>query len=87
MSQMDDLLHSKQASDLLRNSDKLNKLRNSPETQQIFSMLQSRTGGNLEAVAQQAASGNTSQLVDAIHSLMKNPEGAKLLTKLKDQFQ
>ena len=85
MPNFDEFLKGKQAAQLMGDKGKLEKLRDAPETQQIFSML-SRSTGDLEAAADRAAKGDTAQLTDAIRKLMQDPEGAKLIQKMKDNF-
>ena len=85
MPNFDELLKGKQAAQLMGDKGKLEKLRDAPETQQIFSML-SKSTGDLEAAADRAAKGDAAQLTDAIRKLMQDPEGAKLIQKMKDSF-
>ena len=85
MPNFDEFLKGKQAAQLMGDKGKLEKLRDAPETQQIFSML-SRSTGDLEAAADRAAKGDTAQLTDAIRQLMQDPEGAKLIQKMKDNL-
>ena len=47
MANLNGLLHNPQAAQLLSDQKKLEELRNAPETQQLFSMLQKSTGGDL----------------------------------------
>ena len=85
MPNFDELLKGKQAAQLMSDTGKLEKLRDAPETQKIFSML-SQSTGDLEAAADRAAKGDAAQLTDAIRKLMQDPEGAKLIQKMKDSF-
>ncbi len=86
MPNFDELLKGKEAAGLMKDPSKLEKLRDAPETQKIFSML-SRTAGDLESAAQRAAKGDTAQLADAIRQLMQDPEGSKLIQKMKENFK
>ena len=86
MPNFDELLNGKEANRLLSDPKKLERLRDAPETQKIFSML-SRTTGDLESAAQRAAKGDTAQLTDAIRQLMRDPEGARLLEKMKENLK
>ena len=86
MPNFDELLKGKEASRLMKDPGKLEKLRDAPETQQIFNLL-SRSTGDLESAAQRAAQGDTAQLAQAIRQLMQDPEGAKLIQKMKDNFK
>lgn len=86
MANLNGLLHNPQAAQLLSDQKKLEQLRNAPETQQLFSMLQKKTGGDLEQAANHAAQGDTASLVSAIRTLMRDPEGAKLMEKMKQHL-
>ncbi len=86
MPNFDELLKGKEAASLMKDPSKLEKLRDAPETQRIFSLL-SQSTGNLESAAERAAKGDTAQLTDAIRRLMQDPEGAKLIQKMKENFK
>ena len=85
MPNLDELIRGKEAAQLLGDTKKLEQLRDAPETQKVFDLL-SRSTGDLEAAANRAAKGDTAQLTDAIRKLMQDPEGARLLQKMKDSF-
>ena len=86
MPNFEGILKGKQAAELMGDTAKLQKLRDAPETQKVFSML-SQSAGDLEAAAQRAAKGDTAQLTDAIRKLMQDPEGARLIQKMKDSLK
>ena len=86
MPNFDEFLKGQQAAKLMGDSAKLEKLRDAPETQQIFSML-SRSTGDLESAAERAAKGDTAQLASAIRQLMQDPEGSRLIQKMKDSLK
>ena len=85
MPNLGELFKGKEAAGLLSDAKKLERLRDAPETQKIFSML-SRSAGDLEAAADRAAKGDAAQLTDAIRKLMRDPEGAKLIRKMKESM-
>lgn len=85
MPNFDELMKGKQAAQLMADRSRLEKLRDAPETQQIFSML-SRSTGDLESAAERAAKGDAAQLTEAIRKLMQDPEGARLIQKMKDNL-
>lgn len=86
MPNFDELLKGKEAASLMKDPGKLEKLRDAPETQKIFDLL-SRSTGDLESAANRAAKGDTVQLTDAIRQLMRDPEGARLIRKMKDSLK
>ena len=85
MPNFDELMKGKEAARLLGDTKKLERLRDAPETQKVFDLL-SQSAGDLEAAADRAAKGDTAKLTDAIRKLMQDPEGAKLIQKMKDSF-
>lgn len=86
MPNLDELIKGKQAARLLGDKGKLEQLRDAPETRQIFSML-NRSTGDLESAAERDAKGDAAQLTDAIRQLMQDPEGARLIQKMKDSLK
>lgn len=86
MPNFDEVLHGKEAMGLMKDPSKLEKLRDAPETRRIFDLL-SQSAGDLESAAQRAAKGDTAQLTDAIRQLMHDPEGAKLIQKMKENLK
>lgn len=86
MPNFDELLKGKEASRLMKDPSKLEKLRDAPETQKIFSML-SQSTGDLESAAERAARGDAAQLAGAIRQLMRDPEGARLIQKMKENLK
>ena len=86
MPNFDEVLKGKEASRLMKDPSKLEKLRDAPETQKIFSML-SQSTGDLESAAERAARGDAAQLADAIRQLMRDPEGAQLIQKMKENLK
>ena len=85
MPNLDELLKGKEANRLLSDTKKLERLRDAPETQKVFDLL-SQSAGDLEAAADRAAKGDTAQLTDAIRKLMQDPEGVKLIQKMKESI-
>ena len=86
MPNLDELIKGKQAARLLGDKGKLEQLRDAPETRQFFSML-CRSTGDFESAAERAAKGDAAQLTDAIRQLMQDPEGARLIQKMKDSLK
>ena len=86
MPNFDELLKGKEAAGLMKDPGKLEKLRDAPETRRIFDLL-SRSTEDLEGAAQRAAQGAAAQLTGAIRQLMNDPEGAKLIQKMKESLK
>ncbi len=87
MPNLEDILRSPQAEKIIDNSNKLGHLMEAPETQKIFTMLNQNTKGNLEQAAENAAKGDTAQLLSAIKQLMQNPEAAQLIEQMKRKLK
>jgi len=86
MVKFDQFLKDEHTVDLMSNSKKLEQLRDAPETQKIFSLLNQSTGGGLEQAAENAAKGDSAQLISAIKKLMQDPDGAQLIQKIKQKL-
>lgn len=87
MPNFQDMLHSEQAAQLMKNTNKLEQIRNTPETQRLFQLLSQSAGGDLEQAANRAAQGDASTLMEAIRQLMQNPEGQKLVQNMKESLK
>lgn len=87
MANLNDLLRNFKAEKLVGNEEKLGHLMDAPETQQIFRMLEQSTGGSLQQAAENAAKGDTAQLVNAIQQLMGSTEGSKLVQQMRSKLK
>ncbi len=87
MPDLQDVLKSKEAAALAKDTAKLEKLRDAPETQRLFQLLNKSAGGELEQAANRAANGDTATLMAAVKQLMENPEGQKLLQQMKQSLK
>lgn len=86
MPDLKDMLSSSEAQKLTQDPAKLEKLRSAPETQRLFQLLSGHAGGNLEQAASRAAQGDAGTLMAAVKELMRDPEGQKLLQKMKQNI-
>lgn len=87
MPDLQDVLKSKEAAALAKDTAKLEKLRDAPETQRLFQLLNKSAGGELEQAANRAANGDTATLMAAVKQLMGDPEGQRLLQKMKQSLK
>ena len=76
---LDDLLHAPQAANLLKNKQAMESLMKSGEAQEL---LNKNAGSGLKDAAQSAMNGDTSQLMNLVQGLMKDPQSAKLVEEL-----
>ncbi len=83
MPDLQDILNSKEAEALTRDTARLEKLRDAPETRRLFQLLGQNAGGDLEQAVSRAAKGDTGTLMDAVRQLMENPEGQRLIQQMK----
>lgn len=87
MSDLFDPKKNPQAAQLLHDQKKLEQLRDAPETQQLFRLLSQKGGGDLKQAADRAAQGDASDLIRAITKMMRDPEGQKLVEKMKQSLK
>lgn len=87
MPDFQDVLKSKEAAALAKDTARLEKLRDAPETQKLFQLLNASAGGELEQAATRAAQGDTGTLMAAVKQLMRDPEGQKLLNQMKQSLK
>ena len=79
---LDDLLHAPQAANLLKNKQAMENLMKSGEAQRLMELLNKNAGSGLKDAAQSAMKGDTSQLMNLVQGLMKDPQSAKLVEEL-----
>lgn len=79
---LEKLLGSPQAANLLKQKDALRALANSPDAQKFLQLLTQKSGGNLQAAANAAMKGDPSQLSRLVDEVKKNPEAAKAVENL-----
>lgn len=61
------------------------KLAQSPAGQQLFSLIQQSSQGELEQAMKKANSGDYSGAKDALSNLLSTPEAQKLIKQLEEQ--
>ena len=76
------LLHSEQASKLMKDKQTLDAIQRAPETQKLLSMLSQNAGVDLEGAANAAANGDAAKLMGAMSKLLSDPEGKKLVEQI-----
>lgn len=79
---LNDVLNSQQAADLLKNRQAMETLLRSDEARQLMAMLDQTSGGSLKDAAQSAMKGNTAQLMGLVQGLMNDPNHARLVEEL-----
>ena len=84
---MNDLMKSPQAAQLLKNRTAVENLAKAPETQHLMNLLNQSAGGGLKSAAEAAMKGDTSQLMGLMDLLMKDPHGAKVVEQLNKTIQ
>ena len=70
----------------MKDQGKLDQLQDAPETQRLFQMLSKNAGGDLEQAARTGrpwGSSNFAQLMDAVRRLTQDPEGQRLIQRLR----
>ena len=79
---LNDLMSSPQAANLLKNKQGLENLMKSGEAQRLMELLNRNAGGGLKDAAQSAMKGDSAQLMSLVEGLMKDPQSAKLVESL-----
>lgn len=82
MAKQDDILHSPQAEQLLKDKDKVLEMMRSPDTQRLMELLRRSGGADLQAAAQAAMKGDTARLMGLVQQVMATPEGAKAVQNI-----
>lgn len=81
------VLNSPQAASLLKNKQAVESLMKSGEAQRLMELLNKNAGSGLKDAAQSAMKGDTTQLMDLVQGLMKDPQSAKLVEELNKKVQ
>lgn len=87
MPDIQDIINGEQAKSLMKDTKRLERVRDAPETQRLFQLLGKNAGGSLEQAAGRAAQGDAADLLQAIRGLMNDPEGQRLLRKMKESLE
>ena len=82
MAKQDDILHSPQAEQLLKDKDKVLEMMRSPDTQRLMELLRRSGGADLQSAAQAAMKGDTARLMGLVQQVMATPEGAKAVQNI-----
>ena len=86
MPDLKDILNNEAVKKLMADKSALEHLQNAPETQQLFTLLQQKSGSSAEQLASTAAGGENSQLMGVIQQLLRDPESQKLLSSISKKF-
>lgn len=84
---LNDVLNSPQAADLLKNRQAVEHLLHSEEARRLVAMLEQNSGGSLKDAAQSAMQGNTAQLMGLVQGLMNDPKSARLVEELNKKVK
>lgn len=84
---LNEVLRSPQAAELLKNKQAMENLMRSGEAQRLMEMLNRNSGGGLKDAAQSAMKGDGTQLIDLVRGLMNDPKNAKLVQDLNAKIK
>lgn len=84
---LNDMLSSPQAKNLLNNKQALESILKSGEAQRLMELLNKNAGSGLKNAAQSAMQGDASQLKKLVDDLMQNPESARLVEDLNKKVK
>lgn len=78
---LDDLLRSPQAQALRERSDQVRQ-----EAGSLLELLERKSGGNLQAAADQAGKGDPKALLELVRRAMEEPETARLAQRIRQKL-
>lgn len=84
---LNEVLTSPQAASLLKNKQAIEALIKSGEAQRLMELLNQNSGNGLKNATQSAMKGDTTQLMNLIQGLMKDPKSAKLVEELNKKMK
>lgn len=84
---LNDVLSSPKATELLKNRQAIESLLRSNEAKQLMELLNQNAGGSLNDAAQSAMKGNTAQLMGLVQNMMNDPQSAGLVEELNKKIQ
>lgn len=83
---LEQMLNSPEAANLLKNKEAIMALSNSPDAQKFIQLLKKTSGGTLQAAADAAMKGDPSQLSKLVNEVTQSPEGAKAVSNLSQNI-
>lgn len=83
---LNDVLNSPQAAELLKNRQTVENLLRSEEARRLVALLEHNSGGSLQDAAQSAMKGNAAQLMSLVQGLMNDPKSAGLVEELNKKL-
>ncbi len=83
---LNDVLSSPQAAELMKNKQALEALLRSGEAQRLMERLKQSAGGGLQQAAQSAMNGDAAQLMGLVQGLMQDPQSARLVEELNKKI-
>lgn len=84
---LNEVLKSPQASNLLKNKQAIESLMKSAEAQKLMELLNRNSGESLKNAAQSAMSGDSKQLMSMVQNLMSDPNNVKLIEDLNKKIK
>ena len=79
---LNEMLNSPQAADLLKNKQAVESILHSQEAKRLMELLHQNSGGGLEQAARSAMGGDPSRLMGLVENLMRDPQSAGLVENL-----
>lgn len=84
---LNQVLRSSQAAELLKNRQALESLLRSDEARRLLDSLNQNSGGGLKNAAQAAMKGDGTQLMGLVQGLMNDPKSARLVQDLNAKLK
>lgn len=82
MPDLNDLLHSEQLKKMMGDQAVAERLKNAPECQQLLEILSRQANCDPERMVNDAAKGESQQLLAVIQKMLRDPESQKLLNSI-----
>ena len=83
---LDEMMQSPEATDLIKNKQKLMQLVNSPDAKKLMELLSQNNGSDLQSAAQSAIKGDAKALMNMMQQIMQRPDGAKAVEGLSKKI-
>lgn len=83
---LDEMMQSPEATDLVKNKQKLMQLVNSPDAKKLIELLSQNNGNDLQNAAHSAIKGDTTALMSMMQQIMQRPDGAKAVEGLSKKI-
>ena len=86
MENPENILHSAQAQQVLKNKEKLMHMMHSPDAARLMELLEKSSGNGLQQAADSAMKGDPAKLMTLMKQVMATPDGAKTIHNIQNNL-